>query len=200
MNSRATPPATAKGRRAWLFLSVLMPALASKVNTQNPSLPPPPEHGSSRPYLQVIGPPPLRFEDVLPPPDLSVRPPAGAPPRPNPPATVDVVPARTAAAPAATKSVPTVTAGPASPASAPLTPAPAPVSAPASASAGNGTSGNGSPAPILPDDVPASVRPDDFLPYFQYPGATQQPEPRYGRGREQPPAPQPTSTATYNQE
>jgi hypothetical protein len=51
------------------------------------------------------------------------------------------------------------------------------------------------PPAILPDDVPAQVRPEDFLPYFQYPGAA----PR-GRGAEAPPAPPlPVSTATYIQ-
>ena len=50
------------------------------------------------------------------------------------------------------------------------------------------------PAPILPDDVPAQVRPEDFLPYFQYPGAG----PR-GRAETPPAPPLPRSTATYTQ-
>ena len=41
------------------------------------------ESGSSRPYLTVIGPPELRFrEAIIPQPDLSTRPAAGAPPHP----------------------------------------------------------------------------------------------------------------------
>src|SRR5271170_2003210 len=88
MNQRVTSPGTAKGRRAWLFLSLLLPAVASKVSTQNSSAPiradseaPPYSRQNSRPYLRVVAAPALRFEDLPPPPDLSVHPPAGAPPK-----------------------------------------------------------------------------------------------------------------------
>jgi hypothetical protein len=52
------------------------------------------------------------------------------------------------------------------------------------------------PSAILPDDVPSQVHAEDFLPYFQYPGAGRQ-----GRGEGQPPAAPslPRSTATYTQ-
>jgi hypothetical protein len=161
-------------------MSILLPALASKVSTQTTSSPNPFREGSyppapqedSRAYLSVIGPPPLRFEDVFPPPDLSTLLPAGAPPKPSEAeksksVEKDVIlpkaaPVIVAAAPKAGESHPAPTA---------------PI-----------------PAAILPDDVPVAVRPEDFLPYFQYPGAGP-------RGRsETPPAPSlPVSTATYIQ-
>jgi len=161
-------------------MSLLLPALASKVSTQTTSSPNPVEEpgpydpqSGPQPYLTAVGPPPLRFEDVLPPPDLSTYLPAGAPPKvpekPKDSPERDVILPKPA--PAASSPSPKshdIQAGP----------PPAPT-----------------PAPILPDDVPAQVRPEDFLPYFQYPGAG----PR-GRSAETPPAPPlPRSTATYTQ-
>ena len=58
------------------------------------------------------------------------------------------------------------------------TPAPAPTRTPAPAKPTS--------APIIPDDVRPAVRAEDFLPYFQIPGAAA-------------PAPLPPSTATYTQ-
>jgi len=178
MNQRVSPPGTAKGRRAWLYLSLLLPALASKVSTQATSLPLPldgptplvPEE-SDRPYLAFVGPPPLRFEDLLPPPDLSTHPAAGAPPK--------VAEREEAAAHAAAKA--------ASVASTPVRPILA-KAAPAAAPRGPTV------PPILPDDVPAQVRPEDFLPYFQFPGA--------GSADSASTAPRsiPPSSATYTQQ
>jgi len=181
MNHRVAPPGTAKGRWAWLFLSILLPALANRVSTQatsspnalgEASYPLMPQRGP-RPYLSVIGPPPLRFEDIFPPPDVSANPPAGAPPKlpeKAKAADTDVVLPKPAPPPvvvAAPKPTETHAAPPAAPA-----------------------------APrILPDDVPAQVHPEDFLPYFQYPGAGPK-----GRSAEAHPAPPlPVSTATYTQ-
>jgi hypothetical protein len=163
MNHRVTPPGPAKGRRAWLYLSLLLPSLASEV-AQCPS--PPADRndtplsqsssGPSRAYLRYIGPPQLRFQEALPPPDLSVRPPAGGPPKPQA-VNSDGTPADasspklplhavTAAAMVARKE----DARPA-PMLAPPPPPPPPA--------------------ILPDDVAPKARPEDFLPYFQFPGA-----------------------------
>jgi hypothetical protein len=181
MNYRVSPPGTAKGRRAWIYLSLLLPALASKVSTQATSSPSPlgensyppiPQEGS-QPYLTAIGPPPLRFEDVFPPPDLSTYQPAGAPPKPadkaknSASADKDVILPK----PVATVTVVAIKATESHPAPAAPTP----------------------PA-ILADDVPVAVRPEDFLPYFQYPGAG----PR-GRAETPPAPPLPVSTATYTQ-
>jgi hypothetical protein len=197
MNFRATPPATAKGRKAWLFVSILLPALASKVNTQRGVLPPPPDD-ESRPYLQVIGPTPLRFEETLPPPDLTVRPPAGAPPKPEATAGPDVVPSK----PAASAGTPQQRAAAAAAAVAAAKNPAATRTASTSVSAGPGATADAAPpppppAPIIPDDVPAAVHPEDFLPYFQYPGSA----PRADGVRQPPaPAPLPPSSATYTQE
>lgn len=149
MNQRVSPPGTAKGRRAWLFLSLLLPALASRVSTQATSLPndgPAPlvPEQSDRPYLAFVGPPPLRFEDLLPPPDLSTHPAAGAPPKPSVQAVMDAKASPVASTPTRTVIVK------AAPVAAPKAPA---------------------VPPILSDDVPAQVRAEDFLPYFQFPGS-----------------------------
>jgi hypothetical protein len=186
MNQRVTSPGTATGRRAWLFLSLLLPAFAGKVNTPNAApliradADAPPYPQDSRPYLRVINSPPLRFEDLPPPPDLAVRPPASGPPKlpetekdkdktgPDVVLPKRVSPAKAAAAAAEAKANEIHVA--------------APVVIP--------------PPAILPDDVPSQVRPEDFLPYFQYPGMGR-------RARSDAPAanpPPPASTATYNQE
>jgi hypothetical protein len=182
---------TAKGHGAWLFLTLLLPAFASKVGSQN-SLPtiqmdsdkaPYPQH--SRPYLRVVAAPPLRFDDPEPPPDLSARPPAGGPPKlpEKDSAKPDVIlpkPAPAAQSAASTLTIeshvgvapvaPTATAAPAAPSS----------------------------LPILPDDARSQVRAEDFLPYFQYPGAA-----RSGRAGEASPSssapPLPASSATYTE-
>jgi len=163
MNHRVTPPGPAKGRRAWIYLSLLLPSLASEV-AQCPS--PPADRndmplsqsssGPSRAYLRYIGPPQLRFQEALPPPDLSVRPPAGGPPklravRPDG-ASTDASSFRLQAhaASAATLVARKEDVHPA-PTLAPPPPPPPPA--------------------ILPDDVAPKARPEDFLPYFQFPGA-----------------------------
>jgi hypothetical protein len=187
MNQRVTSPGTAKGRRAWLFLSLLLPAVASKVSTQNSSAPiradseiPPYPRESSRPYLRVVAAPALRFEDLPPPPDLSVHPPAGAPPKvaEKDKTTPDVVLPKPVphAADSAAKATEIRVASAAS--AEPAMPA-APT-----------------PPRILPDDVPIQVRPEDFLPYFQYPGMN-----RRIRGEGAPPGTPtlPASSATYEQ-
>jgi hypothetical protein len=157
----------------------MLPAFASKMNQPDYSSPvradsdTPPYPQNSRPYLRVISTPGLRFEDLPPPPDLSVRPPAGGPPK----------------LPETKAGTSTVDAGPPKPApNKPAAPAKAPDNHPAPTVA--------TPPPILPDDAPSQVRAEDFLPYFQYPGAS-----RRTRGADASNSiPTPPSTATYNQE
>jgi hypothetical protein len=178
MNQRVSPPGTAKGRKAWLFLSLMLPALASKVSTQATTLPAPFDGGpaplvpgqAARPYLAFVGPPPLRFEDLLPPPDLSTPPAAGAPPKVSErEATETVAPKSSIVASAPVRPVAdkTVIAAPRAPAV----------------------------APILPDDVPSQVHPEDFLPYFQLPGDSVGPQAAPAAPRTIPP-----SSATYTQQ
>lgn len=130
---------------------------------------------TSHPYLKITGAVPLRFDAPPPPPDLSSKPPAGAPPIATGPALPDVI------LPAATP-----------PAEPPKTALPSdrtPI-APADTKPADHTPG------ILPDDTRAATRPEDFLPFFQFPGGSPDVSltPR-------PPAPGqlPPSSATYQQ-
>ena len=144
------------------------------------------ESGSSRPYLTVIGPPELRFrEAIIPQPDLSTRPAAGAPPHP---VTEESQPSPGAnrlenRAPAAEVRL-----------------SAQPASAPAQAKAGTPDEPSPAGAPIIPDDSRAKVRPEDFLPYFQFPGAGANPEDVSSPPVPVRPGQQPPSTATYRQQ
>lgn len=164
-----------------------------------------------KPYLAVLGSPPLRIEEAIPPPDLTTRPSAAAPPQPDV-AADNGQPARAPAAADATDS-----AGSASPTAAASSSTSAVSPAPATdrgAVSDNSTSSPTvasspadqpadvhTPAPILPDETRPQVRPEDFLPYFQIP-ATQPgdpnvivPVPRQTSGS----IPVPPSSATYTQ-
>jgi hypothetical protein len=116
------------------------------------------------PYLPVIGAPALRFQAAPPPPDLTSRPAAAAPPVPALSLTETTVAQANLAA-----ARPTSPAGPA-----PATPTEPP---PETAKTARTPNASGKPVPpsILPDDSQPSVRPEDFLPYFQVPGAGRQP-------------------------
>jgi hypothetical protein len=138
---------------------------------------------ATRPYLASMAGPALRFAEALPPPDLSVRPPAGAPPiLPSLDSTPDpVVEPVPAAIPTTSTPVPNELAN----------------RSPAKAA-------NPPPARIIPDDTRPAVRPEDFLPFFIFPGNAQ------GAGNPTlvlpggltPAAPGtlPLSTATYRQQ
>jgi hypothetical protein len=159
MNHREPPHLPAAARRALHCLSLLLlPAMAPKGADALPRNRPGSEGNrpmSPKPasYLSVVGAPPLRFQEATPPPDLTTRPPAAAPPQPALTPTENSVAADNAAA---TRSIST---GPA-PAVPELKPAPK-EAAPASKT----------PPAILPDDARPTVRPEDFLPYFQIPGS-----------------------------
>jgi hypothetical protein len=139
----------------------------------------------SAPYLLAIGPPPLRFQAYEPPPDLSTRLPAGAPPVPHADSSSnssapDVIPFE----PEATSLPNTVSTTKTPTKENPVNP-----------------HKRSAPAPIIPDDTRPHVRPEDFLPYFQIPGSAQgpaevsvvMPVPRTAPA----PAPLPASSATY---
>lgn len=174
-----------RARKAWpLFSVLLIPALASEVGrpsiaaaTAEDSIPLG-TTGPSRPYLQYLGPPPLRFEDAPPPPDLSVRPVAGASPIPG-----------LASDEPATKSAST-SPSPGAAAPTPVAVKSDPVEAHPSDSAP--TAGI-QPSPILPDETKQRVRPEDFLPFFQFPGGHSAPE-------AETPGAIPPSSATYKQQ
>ncbi len=165
----------------------LLPVVAASAPSFAPGTTP---ANSPRPYLAVLGPPPLRFADAIPPPDLSVRPAVGAPPVPT---------AETAGAPA---TVPTETSAE-TPGSAAL-PTQAPdASAPESTAPLPSSPETGrTPAPILVDDTRPRVKTEDFLPFFVFPaqgGAPQVVVPASAVA----PAPGtalPASSATYRQQ
>jgi len=138
------------------------------------------------PYLPIVGAPPLRFQEVTPPADLVTRPAAAAPPVPALSLTESSVALANAAA---AHSAAMATRAPEETPAATVKPESKVTEAPAAPA-------KGAPA-ILPDDARPQVHPEDFLPYFQIPGATRQP------GDVTPvapaPAPLPPSSATYTQ-
>ena len=199
MNHREPPSLPTGVRRALRCLSLLLlPVLAPEAA---PALP---RHrqafgpgadgpgSDSLPYLTFVGAPPLRFQKATLPPDVIARPSAGAPPVPAlTPTELAVALANADAARSATTSArppeeapsPDIKAETKPPAPAPTKPV---------------------PAAIMPDDMRPSVRPEDFLPYFQIPGSAK----ASGEARVimpanafTPPAstPLPPSSATYTQ-
>jgi hypothetical protein len=151
-----------------------------------------PTTGASLPYLRYIGSPPLRFQEARPPPEISVRPlPVAALPKSGEKTTSTLNP------------------------SAPLSSKVAAVAAPAAGPAVSVGKSTGTvtvagksldrpvrpagPDPLLPDDAGSKVRPEDFLPFFQFPGARNL-EPKTA-AVPAPPSPGilPPSSATYQQ-
>jgi len=200
MNHREPPHLTVGARRALRCLSLLLiPALVPK---SLPALARPPRSAPGRPadligdvelvpYLPAIGALPLRFQQAPPPPDLTTRPAAAAPPVPSLSVSETTVAQANAAAahsaPMPSRVASEVLVAEAKPE--PKATPPAPQKA--------------APAPIIPDDTRPTVRAEDFLPYFQIPGSAKQPgemnvivpAPRGAPA----PAPLPPSAATYNQ-
>ena len=190
MNFPLKPPLAAT-RRAWILLGLILPPLAPGVSQSltphvyswrygisegsvRTLLPEPPAQAlagprvrgdgadpaspESRPprapqpgaygYLGVIGPPPLRFME----PESPLEPP-GPPPAPEAakPKVIEKV--------AATSITPDVVVNPGIPDSARKT------------SRQEQVTSAGAPPPLIPDDSSPRVRPEDFLPFFQFPGS-----------------------------
>ena len=167
MNHREPPHLPAGTRRALHCLALLLlPAMAPEgVHALPRSRPSGGSEGSvgPSPYLPAAGAPPLRFQEAAPPPDLLTRPSAAAPPTPTLTPTESSVALANAAAARSAAVTPPETASISS------TPSPTPEkSAPKNAP-------TKTPPPILPDNVRPTIRPEDFLPYFQIPGAAQNP-------------------------
>lgn len=192
MNFRAHQPRPAGARWATIRLVLgLLPVVA----TSAPSSMAPESNrpAGSRPYLAVAGAVPLRFEEPMlpPPPDQIVRPPAGAPPQPAiPSSAAESEPARESVPDRAdAPDAPDVTGSPESPAS-----------SPSDAPSASVPKEKSPPPAILPDDTRPRVRAEDFLPFFQFPGSTA--NPNDVTLAPIPPAPgrQPPSSATYRQQ
>ena len=136
----------------------------------------PTSDGESLPYLKVTGALPLRFNAAPPPPDLTSKPPVSAQ-LPPPPVAAAVSAAPAQAAPAnkpENKSNDSTASQPA-------------------------TVISNSPSTILPDDTRPSTRPEDFLPYFQFPGGDVNNPGSATAPRPPVPGQLPPSSATYQQ-
>lgn len=149
--------------RSSVFLLVL--ALGSEATPRaGPLLPRPtrfrPENDGCSPYLPVIGPPPLRFAQA-PPPDLSTRPGPGAPPLPS--VMEDMAATNAASARPVAPSRGADGAGSEPRQTMPAEAIPAVPDAPGKAPGKKET-----PA-LLPDDTQREVRPEEILPFFQFP-------------------------------
>jgi len=194
MNHREPPlsPADTHGRKLGLPLALLLAlaTTASHAQTRSYSIAlvvPQPE---TTPYLQVTGAPPLRFQTAeVPLHPAPQAPSAAATPPPAPALSDPATPAGGTAnpEPAAAPEIPAVTPDAAQPPSVPGTTA-----TPAK-----------TPAPILPDEARPTIRPEDFLPYFQIPGSARTPADvtLLVPAPKAPPAPGPLppSSATYTQ-
>ena len=138
--------------------------------------------GESRPYLRIAGALPLRFRTESPPPDLAGKPAAGAPPHPAlSTAFVEPISHPAQIGPASAQASQPIDP----PAKTSPTPA---ITTPTTIS-------------ILPDDTRPSTRPEDFLPFFQFPGGNGNMTVAVPVTGRQPaaPNPQPPSSATYQQ-
>ena len=148
---------------AWTLRGVslcLVPALAAAAPGTRRTGAGRPAQGRARTgdaaYLLAVGPPPLRYEQALPPPDLSTHPAPAAPPLPA--AMAEIAAANVAAA----RPEPGRAPGPAPAPDEPAPPAgPAPAKPPTEKEAG----------PLIPDDARHEVRLEEILPYFQFPAA-----------------------------
>jgi hypothetical protein len=140
--------------------------------------------GDPLPYLRITGALALRFSPPPPPPpDLTTKPAASAPPFP-----VEVAPAAIAPSTAPT----------------PISPADSAPKAPDATATPNNPSTpvvSHPPVEILPDDTRPTTRPEDFLPFFQFPSGNSDPT---VVAPSTPPPPSipgqlPPSSATYQQ-
>jgi hypothetical protein len=181
MNFSANRPLPAHMRKVWCYCFLgFIPALMSKVGerclraAERRTVPVEQFVEVSSPYLVVVGPPPLRFQEPVAIPSCGPSPPKAA-------ATPQLAEPKQSGSPPALVS----------PA---LTPA---SQAPANDSAGNRTPPGSEPGvpSIIPDEVRPQVRPEEFLPFFQPPGAGPAKHPP----ADQPP-PLPPSSATYRLE
>ena len=201
MNLREPPHLPGGVRRALHCLTaLLLQALAPDVAIALPRIRPPGSGPDLRnaeplPYLPRLNAPPLRFQEATPPPDLVTRPPAAAPPTPALSLTETSVAQANAAAAHTTGAGPPAGDTSTKPDSGPP-PNPAPAASPAQPPAKP-------PVSILPDSVRPTVRPEDFLPYFQIPGSVRAPADVTLGVPAAPSAPAPAtlppSSATYRQ-
>ena len=164
MTSRTHTLLTGLGRFVRCLSLVLLPALVAeggqtRSTCGNPAGSPPessPEspYPYSSPYLAVVGPPPMRFREPPAPPSFELEPVAAGPAQLE--ENIQVSPSPVAAGGRLAPSSPMA----ASPKSSTKSP---------SSSPGANRPEESEPSTILPDDMRRDIRPEDLLPYFQYP-------------------------------
>ena len=192
MTSRTLTLLTGLGRFVRCLTLVLLPALVAEgghaaSSGRDPAGAPPessPEspYPYSTPYLAVVGPPPMRFREPPAPPSFELEPAAAGPAQ-----LEEITPVSPTAAGERLDPSQPMAASSKSPSKSP------------SASATAKGSEESEPSSILPDDMRREVRPEDLLPFFQYPrnggAANGVPVPA------QPAVPTlPPSSATYRQQ
>ena len=192
MTSRTHTLLTGLGRFVRCLTLVLLPALVAEGGQAGsagrdpvgapPESSPESPYPYSMPYLAVVGPPPMRFREPPAPPSFELEPVAAGPAQ-----LEEIMPVSPAAVGERVGSSSPMAAS--SKSSSPNSPS-------SSAAAAAKRPEETEPSSILPDDMRREVRPEDLLPYFQYP--------RNGGGVPGVPVPpQPTlppSSATYRQQ
>ena len=162
MNSRTHTLLTGLGRFVRCLTLVLLPALVAEGGQAGsaygdpagslPESSPDSPYPYSAPYLAVVGPPPMRFREPPAPPSFDLEPVAAGPAQLE--GNMLVLPAATGGL---LDSAQPMAASSKSPSKSP------------SASATAKGSEESEPSSILPDDMRREVRPEDLLPFFQYP-------------------------------
>jgi len=193
MTSRSHTLLTGLGRFVRCLTLVLLPALVAEggqaASASRDPVGAPPESSPespypySIPYLAVVGPPPMRFREPPAPPSFELEPVAAGP------AQLEEIMSASPAAAGGRRDSSSSPMAASSKSSSPNSPS-------SSAAAAAKRPEETEPSSILPDDMRREVRPEDLLPYFQYP--------RNGGGVPGVPVPpQPTlppSSATYRQQ
>ena len=164
MTSRTLTLLTGLGRFVRCLTLVLLPALVAEgghaaSSGRDPAGAPPessPEspYPYSTPYLAVVGPPPMRFREPPAPPSFELAPAAAGPAQ-----LEEITPVSPTAAGERLDPSQPMAASPKSSSS----------KSPSSSAAVAKRPEESEPSSILPDDMRREVRPEDLLPYFQYP-------------------------------
>ncbi len=153
MNQRANQPPPAGAR--WAGLRLVLALFPGVAITAPSAASRPSRDTGTRAYLAITGAPSLRFSEPVPPPDLTGRPAAGAPPQPH----LEIVVADT---PQPIPELPLPD----------LAPTVLDTSVPSKTATATQVVTEKTLAPIIPDETRPRVRAEDFLPFFIFPGTS----------------------------
>jgi hypothetical protein len=166
MNSRTHTLLTGLGRFVRCLTLVLLPALVAEGGQAGsaygdpagslPESSPDSPYPYSSPYLAVVGPPPMRFREPPAPPSFELEPVAAGPAQLE--GNMLVLPAATGGLLDSSQSM----------AASPKSASKSLSKSPSSSATAKGSE-ESEPSSILPDDMRREVRPEDLLPFFQYP-------------------------------